>query len=210
MPVITNYEAKKLLQNENINDELLNMLIPIVQSAIINYCNNEFIHTTTTINGIVPIAYEYSASMFFQESDNSINDDVNGFTASNFKPNDVIRVYKSIHNDGFLTIKSITDSKIIIDSSYNKIFNENEEELVLFAKVKFPDSLKLISSQMLKFSLQKYGVIFQSEKIDDYSYSRGNSKLISGYPSDIMKSLDDYRSLYVKTIPMIGILLDRR
>ena len=200
MPILTNKEARILLQNNNVDYQLLNMLIPIVENAIVGICNNEFIDTYQSLNGIMPTCYTYSNTIYFQKSDNSINDDTNDFTQTSFKSGDIIRVYNSINNDKMFTISSLAAHKIIIDSDYYTINNEDVGNTIVFARVSFPDEFKLIATQMLKFNLQKHGVLFKSEKIDDYSYIR-DVNLANGYPADIVAGLYDRRSVYRKTIP---------
>lgn len=200
MPILTNKEARILLQNNNIDYQLLNMLIPLVENAIVETCNNEFIEEYHAANGVMPVCYTYSSTIYFQKSDNSINDDTEDFTETSFKSGDIIRVYNSINNDRMFTITSVAAHKITIDSDYYTVKDENAGNTIVFARVAFPDNFKLIATQMLKFNLQKHGVIFKSEKIDDYSYTR-DTKLVNGYPEDIVAGLYDKRSMYRKTIP---------
>lgn len=199
MPIITNAQAKVLLQDSTIDDTLLNMLIPIIENAIVEYCNQDFIEEYNATNGIMPVCYMYSSTIYFTNSDNSMNDDTDDFTETNFKANDIIRIYNSLHNDKMYTISSVAAHKIIIDSLYT-VSDEEAGNTIVFGRVGFPDNFKIVASQMLKFALQKQGVVFKSEKIDDYSYTR-DSKLVNGYPAEIMAGLNSKRSLYKKQIP---------
>ena len=199
MPLITLNEAKTLLQiNTTTYDSLILMLIPIIENEIIEYCNNEFIGTYEATQGILPIVYMYSNTMYFDIDDNSLNDDTEDFTTKKFKANDVIRVYNSLHNDRMYTVSSIATHKIILDS-INIVNDEAAGNTLVIARVDFPQKLKFTAARMIKWGMQKYG-FFKQEKFDDYSYTR-DEKLINGYPDSIISGLNDNRSLYRKTIP---------
>jgi hypothetical protein len=199
MPLINLNQAKTLLQiNVSTYDTLINMLIPIIENEIVEYCNNEFIATYESLNGIMPTVYMYSNTMYFTTLDNSLNDDTEDFTTKNFKTGDVLRVYNSLHNDRMYTIISIATHKIILDS-INIVNDESSGNTFVVARVDFPETLKFTASRMIKWGMQKYG-FFKQEKFDDYSYTR-DEKLVKGYPESIISGLNDYRSLYRKTIP---------
>src|SRR4030066_112153 len=56
--VITLSEAKTLNQiSVSTYDTLINMLIPIVEDSICNYCNNHFVDSYKSINNILPTVY---------------------------------------------------------------------------------------------------------------------------------------------------------
>ena len=199
MPLISLSEVKTLLQiNVSTYDTLILMLIPIIENEIIEYCNNEFIGTYESTQGIMPTVYTYSNTMYFTTLDNSLNDDTEDFTTKKFKVGDVIRVYNSLHNDRMYTITSIATHKIILDS-INTAYDESAGNTLVIARVDFPQKLKFIAARMIKWGMQKYG-FFKQEKFDDYSYTR-DEKLINGYPESIISGLADNRSLYRKTIP---------
>lgn len=198
--IISLTETKTLLQiTSSAYDSLINMLIPIVESTIVDYCNNEFVDVYNAINGILPTVYAYLSTTSFAASDNSINDSSEDFTTKNFKANDSIRVYNSLHNDKSFTISSVAAHKIILNS-IDTVKDESAGNTIVFCRLAYPLALKFTASQMIKWGLQKQGILFKSEKIDDYSYTREDN-LIMGYPSQIMSTLNDYRSLYKKTIP---------
>lgn len=198
MPIVTVSEVQTFLQITG-NDALIKSLIPIIENKIVNHCNNEFIGQYEGLNGLTPIVYNYSSTIYFQNSDNSLNDDIEDFTTMNFKANDNIRVYNTLHNDRTFTIDSIAAHKIILNN-INTVKDENSGNTIVFARVDYPDELKLTAAMMVKFRMQKHGIMFKSEKIDDYSYTR-DDQLINGYPASIMSDLDNYCSLYKKTIP---------
>lgn len=198
MPIVTLTEVQTLAQISG-NDALITALIPIIEDKIVSHCNNEFIGVYESLNGISPIVYDYSNTIYFQNSDNSLNDDTNDFTTMNFKANDNIRVYNSLHNDRTFTIDSIAAHKIVLNA-INEVKDEAAGNTIVFARVDYPAELKLTAAMMVKFRLQKQGVIFKSEKIDDYSYTR-EDQLVNGYPSSIMSDLTDYCSLIKKSIP---------
>lgn len=199
--IITLSESKTLNQiSVSTYDTLINMLIPIVEQAIVGYCNNEFIAEYKSINNLLPTVYHYSNTCTFVNSDNSIND-AGGidFTTLNFKVGDSIRIYNSISNDGARTIKTIAATKIILET-IDTVYDENSGNTIVIARIDYPKMLKIVAAQMVKFLLIKQSPGFKSESFDDYSYTK-ESDMIGGFPKGIMDGLNDYRSIYKKSIP---------
>ncbi|OGS41376.1 MAG: hypothetical protein A3K77_06375 [Euryarchaeota archaeon RBG_13_31_8] len=200
--VITLSEAKTLNQiSVSTYDTLINMLIPIVEDSICNYCNNHFVDSYKSINNILPTVYYYSNTCSFDNTDNSLNDSAVGFdfTTLNFKITDTIRIYNSISNDGPRTIKTISAAKIILES-LNTVYDEIEGNTIVIARVTYPQTLKLVAASMVKYLMVKQTPGFKSETLYSYSYTK-ESDMVGGYPKGIMDQLNDYRSIYLKTIP---------
>lgn len=200
MPINTLAEVKTFLQiSASTYDSLITSLLPITENAIINYCNNHFIDTYKSLLGITPTVYMYDDAFEFINSDNSLNNSNLDFTTYEFNVGDNVRVYNSLNNNKVFKISSIAANKIIFDSGITVIDEDNDNNLVI-GRVKYPDDLKLIQSDMIGWRLEQKGRYFKSEKIDDYSYTR-DDKLIAGYPQGIMDQLNEYRSIYLKQIP---------
>lgn len=188
-------------------DNQINMLIPIIESKICNYCNNHFIDSYESRQGIMPSVFYYSNTISFAETDNSMNDSSVDFTTKNFKAGDNIRIYNSVSNSGIFTIDSIAATKIILNS-INSIVDEDLGNTIVFARIKFPYELKDVVADMIKYKITKKTPGMKSERFDDYGYTR-DDKLISGYPESIISGLQDYCSMYLKTIPW-NILYNRQ
>ncbi len=198
--VITLSEVKALNQiNVSTYDTLINMLIPIVEQLIVDYCLNDFIGEYKSINNILPTVYYYSNRCTFDNSDNSINDTGIDFTTLLFKVGDSVRIYNSINNDGARTIKTIAATKIIFES-IDTIYLEDSGNTIVIARVDYPKMLKIVAAQMVKYLMIKQSPGFKSESFDDYSYTK-ETEMIGGFPKGIMDGLNEYRSMYKKTIP---------
>jgi hypothetical protein len=186
--IITRTEVKTLLDNSNLNDSLIDSLIPIIEQVICDYCNQDFFQDN--------FDYVSSNDISFINTDNSIN--MTNLNDYKFVANDSIRVYGSLRNDGPFTISSVTTDKIIINS-INTIVDEDENESIFITKVKYPVSFKFIAAQMIKYNIDnkkiKAGVL--EEDIDDYRYKL--SVAANGYPTNLVSGLKTHRTLYKKS-----------
>lgn len=201
MPILSTSEVKTLLQiSVSTYDTLIGILLPIVEEAIINHCNNHFIDTYEGILGTTPTVYVYGNTFEFINSDNSVNNTDKDFTAMDFQVDDNVRVYNSLQNNKVFKIATIAATKITFDTDIT-IKDEDNDNTVIIGRVLYPEPIKLVAADMVGYKLQKRGKYFKSEKIDDYSYTR-DEKLVNGYPQSIMSQLDDYSSVYLKQIPM--------
>lgn len=184
--IITLNETKSLIDN-NSSDTSINQLIPIVEQAICDYCNTDFVDEN----------YDFfsSGNIVFLSSDNSIN--LSGIENKKLVVNDTIRVYNSLRNNQAFTVSSVTTDKIIVNS-INTIIDENEGKAVYITKIKYPISIKFIASQMINYNLENLTPGMKSEKIDDYTITLQNT--INGYPENYMTGLQIYRQYYKKTL----------
>jgi hypothetical protein len=185
--IITADEVKTLLQNDNIDSDLLDLNIPIVEQAICEYCNNHFIDKQ--------FDFFSSSNISFVNSDNSIN--MTDIENKKLVAGDSIRVYKSLRNNQTFTIDEVSTGKIIVNS-IDTINDEDENETVYIAKIKYPIPAKFTAAQMINYNMEKFTPGVKSEKIDDYSIVR--EEVIGGYPAGYMTSLQSYRQVYLQTL----------
>lgn len=184
-------------------DSYIKLMIPKIENTIVKHTNNEFVDRYEGIQGVMPVVYFYSNEMYFQNSDNSLNLDAGGFSATEFKTGDSVRFYNTLHNDYCYTISSITDTKIIFED-VNSIIDEDNDNTIVFARVTYPDEVEMVAAQMIKYKIdsQKIDRTLKSEKFDDYSYTNfSGEEMILGFPKSIMEGLDNYCSMFKKTIP---------
>jgi len=198
--IITPAQCKALLQNNILTDLSINTYIPVVEQAICDYCKDDFLDRSILNNGYYLNAYIQSSKLTFTQSTNSVNDSDSKLDTYNFKVGDSVRTYFTRNNPNTFTIKSISASSIVFEN-LNEIADENFGRNILIVRVYYPKPLMLIAAQMIKFNLSKIDLALKSEHIDDYTYTNYD-KYIDGYPLSIMGSLNNYRNLYRKTLPM--------
>jgi hypothetical protein len=188
MMIITLNECKSLLQlTTNAKDSLIQELIPIVEQAIVDYCNDDFI--------LRSFDYILSSAIKFNNSDNSI--ELSNIYLSKLVANDTIRVFKSMRNDGAYTIDSVSTDKLILNS-INTLTDEDENESVYITKIKYPIPLKFIAAQMVNYNLEQINHGYIKETVDDHSWEL--AALTNGYPANLMSSLKTYRKLMRPTV----------
>lgn len=202
--VITVDDCKTLLFiSDSTYDAFIKKMIPKIEASIVKHCNNEFVDRYNSIDGVLPVVYFYSNEMYFQNSDNSLNKDDGGFSATNFKVGDSVRFYNTLHNDYCYTIETIADTKIVFED-VNSIIDEDTDNTIVFARVTYPDEVEIVASEMINYKIQnsKIDRTLKSEKFDDYSYTNfSGNELVNGYPKSIMEGLENYCSMFLKTIP---------
>jgi hypothetical protein len=197
--IITLAKVKTLLQiTASTYDTYINALIPLVESVISQYANDDFLDVVKISNSFVPNVYLYSRTISFVNSTNSINDTANLLNTYNFAVGDSIRPYYTLHNNQSFTIKSIAAASIVLES-IDTINNESAGTDILICKLKFPTYLELVASEMIGYKLSKKDMTIKSKKIDDYSYTNYD-KFINGFPESIFQSVP--RSLYRRGLPM--------
>lgn len=188
--IVTKDEVKTLiLESSTTYDDYIEALIPYVEEEICNYCKNDFCDVRFT--------YFSSNDITFDSSDNSINfTDIDSY---DLKVNDTIRVYGSLRNDRAFSINTINSNSLIIDSIYSIEDEDETDEVKYITKIKYPLTIKLIISQMIKFNIDTLKLTSgaKSEKIDDYSITLEDMK---DYPSQILSKLNRYRKLYKETL----------
>lgn len=211
MPLLTKTEAKTLLQiSDSTKDAIIDMLIPVIQSFILNHTQNTFDNRDRLFadtHAIVdPVILQFHDRLFryhwviaygtqfsFTPNDGvtlaKIADSTNAFLANGFKAGMDIRVIDSMNNDGYYTIDSISAGEVSLISGQD-VSTEVAQRTIFITKVVWPPALKIVASQMIRFHLDpKQGDGMASERIGDYSYSKLGS---AGYPDSIMQGLKPF------------------
>jgi hypothetical protein len=170
------------------NDNLINLLIPIIENEIHEYTRNHFIKFDETV-------YIKNSTVSFNSTYNKIIDSENGF--EDFKAKQTIKIFGSKYNNGICQISEVAeDGSYIIVSSDISIIDESVGNLVSIYKVTYPRELKLLLASMIRYKLNNTQDGLISESIDDYSrtYEQG----MSMYPASIIKGLNKYTKIYKK------------
>lgn len=161
-------------------------LIPIVQDRINRITNNYFTSDMVYYNGTVTFA---SAGTITAETD--LGD-------LGFYDDDEFYLYGSFRNDGYYTASSVADEVITIASTESVIV-EPSGASVFIGLVEWPDSIKYIAAQMVKYDYDdRQNMIpgVKSESLGPHSISYGDSTSVNsnpyGYPQSIIDSLSAY------------------
>jgi hypothetical protein len=165
----------------------LTLLIPIVQERI-NYITNNFFLTDMYMGGTV--TFSATAGTIVAGS----NWDDEGFVAG-----DEIYIYNSYRNDGYKTVGSVSTVTLTVSSS-DTIINEPSGRSILVSVVDWPNALKYIAAQLIKYDYDDRPGIepgVASKTLGPYSVSyRGNSQggysTPFGYPQELIDSLSVY------------------
>lgn len=188
-------------------DTQIKAIIPIVENAISDYCNNDFLDVKQSYKlGYILAVYTYKATLSFVASTNSINDSGSGLTGLNFKIGDSVRVYNSIHNDQIFTIKTVAAGSIVFED-IDTVVNESAGSSILMARLFWPKTLKSVVADMIKFKInKKINPAVKSESIDDYSYTNID-EFTHGFPKSLMQSCNTFRCLIRKSIPTMPLYI---
>lgn len=197
--IITLAKAKTLLQiTSSTYDTYINALIPIVESIISQYTNDDFLDIVKINNSFVPNTYVYSRTLSFVSATNSINDSANLLNTYNFKIGDSIRCYYTLHNNQSFTIKTIAAGSIVLEA-IDTVSDESAGTDILICKLKYPLYLEMIAAEMLGYKISKKDMTVKSKSIDDYSYTNYDN-FVNGYPKSIFESVP--RSLFHRGLPL--------
>ncbi|MBW1726886.1 MAG: hypothetical protein JRJ62_04760 [Deltaproteobacteria bacterium] len=160
------------------------MLLPIVQSDVIDYTNNLFTENDRYVSG---------DGIAFVSSGRQITDEDEGFIDASFYAGMDIYVDGSLNNDGIYEVANVAAGTLTLASDFNLI-DEDAGEGVIIWKVKFPQALTLIAAQMIKALMSGDRLAgIKAKSLGDYSETfeiGGNS-----YPVGIEKALNKYRRI---------------
>lgn len=179
--IISLADVKTILGISNTNsDTMLNLVLPMVQSSIIEFCKNHFKDS---------LAYSAETISF---SGTSILDSSSGFvTAELFSDNYLIEGSK--YNDGIFTVSNVAAGTLTVSETTR---TETAGNTILITRVVFPKELGFIMAKMAGYTIKnKFGV--KSESISNYSVSYDSSSTyITGYPDSITAGLLKYRRVF--------------
>jgi hypothetical protein len=157
-------------------------LIPIVQDRVNSITHNYF-DSDIYIGGTITAGSDW---------------DVEGFIAG-----DEIYVYGSFRNDGYFVVGSVTTTTLTV-SSADTIINEPSGRSILVSVVQWPDALKYIAAQLVKYDYDDRGsrsIGVASETLGPYSVSYASQSHVStpyGYPQELIDGLSAYTRMRVK------------
>ena len=164
----------------------LTLLIPIVQERITDICNNNFL-TDMFLQGT--LTFTSAAGTIVSGND---------WTLEGFQAADEIYIYGSYRNDGYKTIGSVTTVTITVASG-SSVVSELSGRSILVSVVKWPEPLKYIAAQMIKYDYDdrpSKSIGVTSRTLGPYSESFGSSSVTAsnkyGYPDELVDSLAIY------------------
>lgn len=167
---------------DNSKDNLINLLLPSIQTEIFqltkNYFKTNVFYTANTLS--------------FASINNTINDSASLFVENNILAGTYL-VENSINNDGIITITTAT---VGILQSSETLLNESAGNLITLTRLDIPKDIQILACKMVGFTLANtYSV--KSETLSKYSVEYfSNEKTLGGYPSSFMSILLKYRGFY--------------
>jgi hypothetical protein len=169
-------------------DARINAYLPMIESEIVNYCNNEFLNRDIAFSGsFVPTV---AAGPVY-----TLVCALGGISAIGFSAGDQIKLDGTVRNDGRLTTTVIADTVVTISDA---LVTESAVDAKI-TLIQYPAGLKMYAARMVAYQLahgNDAGI--QSESIKSYSYSRASGgSSDAGYPEEILKGLDKWH--FVKT-----------
>jgi hypothetical protein len=187
-------EIKAILQvTTTTNDDLIDRFIPIVESDIREYCNNNFVDDEV---------YLQSSGISFTAnttSGDTINLDVatNGFVYAQFKDGQTVYVLGSYNNDGFFEVETVSSATLTLYTStsrpyFDELVTEDKDVYVSIFKVLYPNALKFVVADMVNYKLTKQDHSVVSETVSRYSVTY-NRDTLNGYPKSLMAGLNKWR-----------------
>lgn len=161
-------------------------LIPIVQDRIRTICNNPFITDMYVQDG-----------MTFSSTNGTIVASSVNFETEGFIAGDEIYIYNSYRNDGYKVLSSASSLTLTVASGYS-VVAEPSARSILISVVKWPDALKFIAAQMVKYDYDdrpQKTIGANSVTLGPYSVSYAASSITSnpyGYPQEMVDALAAY------------------
>lgn len=172
--IIKTDEALKLMQLSVDNYDLVNELIPIVQSKVVAYCKNSFLDSAIWVK---------SENLVIES--NTITADIDLEEAGFYEGCD-FRISGSKYNDGVYEVESIDGEAITIK---NTLLPETDNYITL-QRVVFPQDIKIDVVQLLKYYFAKEGKLVKSESLP------GGYSVTFKDENEIMKGFNLYRKPY--------------
>jgi len=142
------------------------------------------------------------AGMTFSSTNGTIIASGGDFESSGFIAGDEIYIYNSFRNDGYRVLTSASALMLTVASGYS-VIAEPSGRSIMISVVKWPDELKYISAQMVKYdyddrpektigansvTLGPYSVSYSANSISNNPY---------GYPQEMIDALSAYTLMKV-------------
>jgi hypothetical protein len=161
-------------------------LIPIVQDRITTICNNYFLTDMYV-----------TAGMTFNATNGTIIASGGNFEDEGFIAGDEIYIYNSYRNDGFKILSTASALTLTVASGHS-VVAEPSGRSIMISVVKWPDELKYIAAQMVKYDYDdrpQKTIGANSVTLGPYSVSYAASSITSnpyGYPQEMVDALAAY------------------
>jgi len=193
-------EIKALLAiTTTTQDNLININIPIIEDDIREYCNNGFRNARVEIqSGAISFTRNSTSA---DTIDLDLKAGQNGFIEFNFKADKTVQVQRSYNNDGFFEVETVSSATLTMYTTSNRpyyepLITENESAFVQITQIEYPNALKSVMAQMVKYKLSNYDYNIKSETVSRYSVAfKDDIAMSGGYPKAIMSSLDKWRNV---------------
>jgi hypothetical protein len=164
-------------------------LIPMVESEVVNYCNNTFIYSSIYFAGEIACTVASGPVYSFDCADGDMDD-------AELSAGDIVFLEDSNRNDGYYTIYSLAPTQIIVNE---KLIAQTASDLTLYL-VQVPAGLKIYIAKMIAYQINHASDAgLTGESIGNYSYSRkdgGTSD--AGYPAEMLRGLDKWKRITSK------------
>jgi hypothetical protein len=160
-------------------------LIPIVQERIVDITNNPFI---TDIQVWGSLTFNATAGTIVSGAD---------LVSLGFIAGDEVYIYGSYRNDGYKTIGSVTSSTITLATG-SSVINEVLPTNIMLAVVKWPNPLKYLAAQMIKYDYddrKSRSIGVTSRTLGPFSETLSAGVVSDqpyGYPRELIDSLSAY------------------
>ena len=161
-------------------------LIAIVQDRIRTICNNPFVTDMYV-----------QAGMTFNATSGTITANGGDFEVDGFTAGDEIYIYNSYRNDGYKVLSTASALTLTVASGYS-VVSEPSGRSILISVTKWPDALKFISAQMVKYDYDdrpQKTIGANSVTLGPYSVSYSANSITNnpyGYPQEMIDSLSAY------------------
>jgi hypothetical protein len=168
-------------------DALISMLIPVVYSEIIEYCNNRFIAAD----------YDFTSNaIYFDVTGTTYKILINagGLTAMAYPTGGTIIVSGSRLNDGIYTIAAQADTYLTLTEPVVDELQSSEGYDVRIDLCNIPKPIELIASRMIGYQLANSASAgITSMSLGNYSESRKVST--GGYPDELLNQLRTWKNM---------------
>ena len=175
--IVTTDDVITLLGLSSSKEDLVNSLIPLVNAEILKYIKIHSVFTGVYVSSELVI------------SSNTVTADASIDFNDYFYAEDLITFKGSDRNDNKVYgIESIADNVLTLSDDLK---DENSEESINIYGVEYPEELKLIFVDLIKFSMDK-DRDKTSVSLADYSVSYSSSD----WPESITRRLNMHRKLF--------------
>jgi len=182
-------EIKSILQiSDTSKDDFINAQIQNYTETILDYCNQRFI--------VKSKVYEFHSDLSVDVDNSKVVSESESF-GQYLKQGMSIYIQGSRFNDGNYTIKTLSNSELVIEDIEEFIYDEDYKDLISIFIVKYPKALKKALAYMINEAIEldnMQGV--KSERLDDYSVVYADVKANTssfGFSTKVTDILKQYK-----------------